>query len=257
MDCLGLLIRHFFGRFFDNELVSQHGDMRTNVVQAFGLVATPGLMVPFYMIPQRARFDHPFAWQLGAAQRLLFLHHVLHGGDGFRHGVRVGRAVSGPQGLPDSHAAAVGWRIYLRRQNARAGDLPGAIRGGCQLLLYAAGATCHRRRRHARAADLETDWRPRGDRAGRRHVRRFEYRERAGCADQSAHRARIPPRLAVGADGADERLDHRVVPDAAGLRRDPAVGGEPQPVAALVPAVLVPRAVSGHAARTAGRTGIP
>ena len=62
MDCLGLLIRHFFGRFFDNELVSQHGDMRTNVVQAFGLVATPGLMVPFYMIPQRARFDHPFAW---------------------------------------------------------------------------------------------------------------------------------------------------------------------------------------------------
>ena len=41
MDCLGLLIRHFFGRFFDNELVSQHGDMRTNVVQAFGLVATP------------------------------------------------------------------------------------------------------------------------------------------------------------------------------------------------------------------------
>jgi hypothetical protein len=61
MDCLGLLVRHFFGRFFDNEIVSQHGDMRTNVVQAFGLVATPGLMVPFYMIPQRARFHHPFA----------------------------------------------------------------------------------------------------------------------------------------------------------------------------------------------------
>ena len=35
--------------------------MRTNVVQAFGLVATPGMFVPFYMIPQRARFDHPFA----------------------------------------------------------------------------------------------------------------------------------------------------------------------------------------------------
>ena len=54
-------MRHFFGRFFDNEIVSQSGDMRTNVVQAFGLVATPALMVPFYMIPQRARFDHPFA----------------------------------------------------------------------------------------------------------------------------------------------------------------------------------------------------
>jgi fluoride ion exporter CrcB/FEX len=61
MDCLGLLVRHFFGRFFDNEIVSQHGDMRTNVVQAIGLVATPGIFVPFYMIPQRARFHHPFA----------------------------------------------------------------------------------------------------------------------------------------------------------------------------------------------------
>jgi hypothetical protein len=61
MGCLKLLVRHFFGRFFDNEIVSQSGDMRTNVVQAFGLVATPGLMVPFYMIPQRARFDRPFA----------------------------------------------------------------------------------------------------------------------------------------------------------------------------------------------------
>ena len=60
MDCLKLLVRHFFGRFFDNEIVSQHGDMRTNVVQAIGLVATPGIFVPFYMLPQRARFHHPF-----------------------------------------------------------------------------------------------------------------------------------------------------------------------------------------------------
>jgi hypothetical protein len=56
-----LLVRHFFGRFFDNEIVSQTGDMRTNVVQAIGLVATPGLMIPFYMIPQQVRFNHPFA----------------------------------------------------------------------------------------------------------------------------------------------------------------------------------------------------
>jgi hypothetical protein len=34
--------------------------MRTNVVQAIGLVATPGIFVPFYMLPQRARFHHPF-----------------------------------------------------------------------------------------------------------------------------------------------------------------------------------------------------
>ena len=60
MTCFSLLARHFFGRFFDNEIVSQHGDMRTNVVQAFGLVATPGMFVPFYMIPQRTRFDQPF-----------------------------------------------------------------------------------------------------------------------------------------------------------------------------------------------------
>ena len=60
MGCLKLLVRHFFGRFFDNEIVSQNGDMRTNVVQAIGLVATPGIFVPFYMIPQRARFFRPF-----------------------------------------------------------------------------------------------------------------------------------------------------------------------------------------------------
>ncbi len=56
-----LLVRHFFGRFFDNELVSQGAEMRTNVVQALGLVAVPGMFVSFYMLPQRVRFDQPFA----------------------------------------------------------------------------------------------------------------------------------------------------------------------------------------------------
>jgi hypothetical protein len=37
-----LLVPHFFGRFFDNEIVSQDADMRTNVVQALGFVAVPG-----------------------------------------------------------------------------------------------------------------------------------------------------------------------------------------------------------------------
>jgi len=60
MNLFLLLVRHFFGRLFDNEIVSQHGDMRTNVIQAFGLVATPGIFLPFYMLPQRVRFDHPF-----------------------------------------------------------------------------------------------------------------------------------------------------------------------------------------------------
>jgi hypothetical protein len=55
-----LLVRHFFGRFFDNEIVSQTGDMRTNVVQALGLLASPGMFLPFYMIPQHVRFNRPF-----------------------------------------------------------------------------------------------------------------------------------------------------------------------------------------------------
>ncbi len=55
-----LLIRHFFGRFFDNEIVSQTADMRTNVIQALGLLAAPGMFLPFYMIPWHLRFDLPF-----------------------------------------------------------------------------------------------------------------------------------------------------------------------------------------------------
>jgi hypothetical protein len=58
---LWLLARHFFGRLFDNEMVSQTGDLRTNVVQALGLIAAPGIFVTFYMLPQRLRFDQPFA----------------------------------------------------------------------------------------------------------------------------------------------------------------------------------------------------
>ena len=60
MSSLVLLTRHFFGRLFDNEIVSQAGDMRTNVVQVLGFLATPGMFVSFYMLPQRVRFDHPF-----------------------------------------------------------------------------------------------------------------------------------------------------------------------------------------------------
>jgi hypothetical protein len=37
MNAFLLLVRHFFGRFFDNDIVAQDSDMRTNVVQALGL----------------------------------------------------------------------------------------------------------------------------------------------------------------------------------------------------------------------------
>lgn len=57
----GLLVRHFVGRFFDNEIVSQQGDMRTNMVQALGLVAVPGMFVAFALLPMGLRFDQPFA----------------------------------------------------------------------------------------------------------------------------------------------------------------------------------------------------
>jgi hypothetical protein len=56
-----LLVRHFFERFFDNDIVSRGSDMRTNMVQALGLVAAPGMLVSLYMLPQRVRFDRPLA----------------------------------------------------------------------------------------------------------------------------------------------------------------------------------------------------
>jgi hypothetical protein len=31
-------VRHFFGRFFDNKIVSQTGDMHANLMQAVGLM---------------------------------------------------------------------------------------------------------------------------------------------------------------------------------------------------------------------------
>jgi hypothetical protein len=55
-----LLVRHFFGRLFDDEIVSRGADMRTNMVQALGLVASPGMLVSLYMLPQKVRFDRPF-----------------------------------------------------------------------------------------------------------------------------------------------------------------------------------------------------
>lgn len=47
-----LLARHFFGRFFDNELVSRHGEMRVTVVQILAVLAVPGLFVSLYLMPR-------------------------------------------------------------------------------------------------------------------------------------------------------------------------------------------------------------
>jgi hypothetical protein len=61
MGAFLLLARHFFGRFFDNDIVAQDSDMRTNAIQALGFVAVPGMFVAFSMLPSSPRFDHPFA----------------------------------------------------------------------------------------------------------------------------------------------------------------------------------------------------
>lgn len=71
-SAFALLVRHFFGRFFDNEIVSQEGDMRTNMVQALGLVAVPGMFAAFSLLPMGLTFDQPFARQGGLLANCYF-----------------------------------------------------------------------------------------------------------------------------------------------------------------------------------------
>src|SRR5574340_619922 len=44
------LVRHFFQRFFDNEIVSPTGDIRVTVGNILALLATPGAMVPMVLL---------------------------------------------------------------------------------------------------------------------------------------------------------------------------------------------------------------
>ena len=53
------LTRHFFRRFFENDLVQTTGDTITTVVRAISIVAAPGLMFAFWLqnqYPQRTRW---------------------------------------------------------------------------------------------------------------------------------------------------------------------------------------------------------
>jgi hypothetical protein len=45
---LSSLIRHFFGRFFDNEFVAQNTEMQVTVTKILALLASPGLLLPFF-----------------------------------------------------------------------------------------------------------------------------------------------------------------------------------------------------------------
>src|SRR5271170_6631333 len=44
---LGALIRHFFGRFFDNEFVAQNTEIQVTVTKMLALLASPGIILPF------------------------------------------------------------------------------------------------------------------------------------------------------------------------------------------------------------------
>ena len=50
-DLFGVLIRHFFGRFFDNELVSTQGEAHATISKVIGLLAAPGLIC-FWLMPK-------------------------------------------------------------------------------------------------------------------------------------------------------------------------------------------------------------
>ncbi|HEY3743399.1 MAG TPA: hypothetical protein VGL53_26315 [Bryobacteraceae bacterium] len=49
-----LLTVHFFRRFFDNDLLTPGADPHAVVVRALGLLATPGMMIAFYLMPRYA-----------------------------------------------------------------------------------------------------------------------------------------------------------------------------------------------------------
>src|SRR5712692_1585850 len=50
-DQFAVLIRHFFGRFFDNELVSPHSEMQASVSKIIAVLAAPGI-VCFWLLPR-------------------------------------------------------------------------------------------------------------------------------------------------------------------------------------------------------------
>jgi hypothetical protein len=50
-----LLARHFFSRFFENDVVQAGGDLVTTVVRALAVVAAPGLMFAFWLQNQYVR----------------------------------------------------------------------------------------------------------------------------------------------------------------------------------------------------------
>ena len=59
------LVRHFFGRFFDNEFVAQNTEMQATVTKLLALLAAPGIILPCERMTTYLRLDGlPWAaWQ--------------------------------------------------------------------------------------------------------------------------------------------------------------------------------------------------
>jgi hypothetical protein len=55
---LEVLIRHFFGRFFDNEFVAQNTEMQVAVTKMLALLASPGFILPWLRYTTYLGLDH-------------------------------------------------------------------------------------------------------------------------------------------------------------------------------------------------------
>ncbi len=76
MTQLKELIRHFFGRFFDNEFVAQNSEMHVTVTKLLALLSSPGMIMPMLQYLEYLGLDHmpaemrnPALW----SDRMLYL----------------------------------------------------------------------------------------------------------------------------------------------------------------------------------------
>ena len=75
----GLLVRHFFDRLFDNELVSRNSDAALGLAHILAVLALPGLIIPLFLypkytdlaspVPMYFHFPNSFDWSLPPAMR--------------------------------------------------------------------------------------------------------------------------------------------------------------------------------------------
>jgi hypothetical protein len=58
MNQMSALVRHFFGRFFDNEFVAQNSDIQVTVTKMLALLAAPGFILPWLRYTTYLDLDH-------------------------------------------------------------------------------------------------------------------------------------------------------------------------------------------------------